>query len=177
MMMKPTERITLRLPQNLMKILKKESDERTLPINALITRILHKNLIQETKFNVLSTVSMPFGMFDKIIDKLDQITIEELSKSGPKMVKKYFALINQTHTAENIVTEYFKMLATKYGWFGYRFDKNDRRYRIVFETNSGAKWTKIIYNHVKSVLVSAKVHIEKESLEDNVIIFEFVDMK
>jgi hypothetical protein len=135
--MNAIERITLRLPQNLMKILKKESDERTLPINALIMRILHKNLIQEAKFKALPAVSIPSHMFVKLIDKLDASVIEELSKSGPKMVKKYFAVVNQDYTIENIVSEYFNMLAKHYGWFTYHFDKTDRKYRLVFESILG----------------------------------------
>ncbi len=173
--MNAIERITLRLPQNLMKILKKESYERTLPINALITRILHKNLIQEAKFNALPIISIPPQMFDKIIDKLDIATIEDLSKSGSKIAKKYFALVNQGYTTENIVSEYFTMLAKHYGWFVYHFDKTDRKYRLVFDTYLGPKWAKFVFNYVKTILISAKIQIEQESVDDNVIIFMFTD--
>ncbi len=169
------ERITLRLPQNLVKILKKESDERTLPINALITRLLHKNLIQEAKFNALPVVSIPSHLFIKIIDELDVDAIEELSKSGSKMIKKYFTLVNQDCTTENIISEYFTMLAKRYGWFVYRFDKTDRRCRLVFDTHLGAKWTKFVHGQIKTILNTMKVQIEQESIDDNIIVFTLID--
>lgn len=88
--MNVAERITLRLPQNLLHVLRKESEERILPINALIVRILHKNLIQETKFATLPAFSVPPYLFIKIIAELDDSKIQDISKSEPKLIKKFF---------------------------------------------------------------------------------------
>lgn len=168
-----TDRITLRLPRNLLNVLRKESEERDLPLNALINRILDKSVLKEGRINVLPTISVSNMLFEKILEKLDKVTIDEVSKIGPTVTRKYFTLLNQDYTIDNLITDYFMILSKYCGWYKFHHEKINNVYRLVFETPLGSKWTKFLASYVKAILLSFRVHIDEESIEDNIIIFEF----
>lgn len=69
------------------------------------------------------------------------------------------------------------MLARHYNWFLYSFEKSEHQYRLVFDTCLEENWTKFVFNHVKTTLLAAKAHIEKESINDNVVVFMIRDYK
>ena len=89
-----TNRITLRLPNNILQVLKKESEKRDLPLNAVISRILSKNVIFDMKMNVLPTITMSHTLFSKIFSKLDETNQRDIVLYVPKSVKHLFILLN-----------------------------------------------------------------------------------
>lgn len=166
------ERITLRIPSPLLNTLKKEADKKDLPVNAIVNKILTKSFFQEGRINVLPSISMSQILFKKIIDELDQHTIEETARIGSNIIKKYFALQNQQITLDNVISDYFMVLSKYCGWFTFHYEKIGERHRLVFESQFDSKWAQFLFHYIKSILIITKTFIEKESIYDNIVIFE-----
>ena len=96
-------RITLRLPNNILQVLKKESEKHDLPLNAVISRILSKNVIFDIQLNIRPTITMSQALFSKIFDKLDEKNQKEIVQYVPKSVKHRFALVNLNYDFKNII--------------------------------------------------------------------------
>jgi hypothetical protein len=167
-----TERLTLRIPSHLLDRIKKESDKKDLPVNALINRVLVKSFLYEDQINVLPRISISHILFGKIIEELDDSSIEKTSILGSDIVKKYFTIQNQILTLENIITNYFSLLSKYCGWFTFNSERISDKYRLVFEASIGSKWSQFLFKYIKSILSMIEVSIVNESHEDNVIVFE-----
>lgn len=170
------ERITLRLEKKLLDDLKRQAEEHDLPINALINKILIKNTFNETRLNVLPSISISHEMFKKIINEIDDESLKKITSVGQLVTKKYFSLINEDYTIENIVDDYFVVLAKYCGWYQFHFEKKDTSYRLIFESDLGVNWTKFLSIYIKSILLKCKVHINSESIEDNIVIIEITKL-
>lgn len=166
------ERLTLRIPSPLLNTLKKEADEKDLPVNALINRILTKSSLQDGKVNVMPSISMSQMLFEKIVNELDGPALEKAAKIGSNVIKKFFTLQNQKMTLDNIISDYFVVLSKYCGWFSFHNEKIGEKYRLVFESHFDSKWAQFLFHYVKSILVLVKVFIEKESIDDNIVVFE-----
>jgi hypothetical protein len=167
-----TERLTLRIPSHLFASIKKESDKKDLPVNALINRVLEKAFLYEGQLNVLPRISISHILFGKIIEELDDSSIEKTAKIGSDIVKKYFTLQNQTLTLDNVITNYFSLLSKYCGWFTFHSERISNKYRLVFEASIGSKWSQFLFNYLKSILSMIGASIVNESRDDNVIVFE-----
>jgi hypothetical protein len=172
-----TERLTLRIPSPLLDSLKKESEEKDIPINALINRTLERVFLRECQLNVLPRISISQMLFEKIILEINNPSIEKAAKNGPRVLRKYFTLQNQSLTLENVISDYFSLLSKYCGWFIFHHEKNDDRYRLVFETQISPKWAEFLFYYIKSILEETKVCIVSESHDDNIIIFEVIKLK
>ncbi len=172
-----TERLTLRIPTPLLVSLKKESDKKDLPINALINRALEKVFLREGQINVLPRISISQILFEKIISELDNISIERAAKHGPNVLRKYFALQNQRLTLDNVITDYLTLLSKYCGWFTFYHEKTTEKYRLIFETQMAPKWSQFLFYYIKSILEETKVCIVNESHDNNLIIFEVTQKK
>ncbi len=171
--MKSTNRMTLRLPNHILKKLKKEAEKKDLPLNAVITKILSKNTNYEMEFNAIPSITMSHNLFLKMIDKIDEENLEKISVDGPDVIKKLFTIIGVDYNLDNITEKYFIILAKYCGWFKFTHTIDGNHYRFVFETSFGSKWTKFLLSYVKNILHSLKIHLDNESIHDNVILFEF----
>jgi len=80
-----TNRITLRLPESILKKLRKESDEKILPLNAIINRILTKHVMFDMRINKLSGITTPQDLLSNIIDKLDETQKRNLRNKDHKL--------------------------------------------------------------------------------------------
>jgi hypothetical protein len=169
-----TNRITLRLPQSILQVLKKESDERILPLNAIINRILTKHVMFDMRINKLSNISTHQDFLSLIIEKLDKFQKEELAEHGPQMVKKYFTLLDLEYTIPNVIDEYFSMLGKYCGWYKFHCELDHNRYRLIFESKLGKEWLMFLSLYVGSILRSLRVHIDKEWTDDSILVIEFI---
>ena len=168
-----TNRITLRLPNNVLEKLKKEAERKDIPLNSVIAKILSKNTTYDMEFNSIPTITISNVLFSKIIDNVNDTTLEKISAEGPDVIKKLFTIIGIEYNLENIIEKYFVIFSKYCGWFKFTYDLSGSHYRFVFETPLGEKWTKFLSLYVKNVLDSLKIHIDNESIHDNVILFEF----
>jgi hypothetical protein len=122
--------------------------------------------------NVLPRIWISHILFGKIIEELDDSSIEKIAKIGSDIIKKYFTIQNQSLTLDNVITNYFSLLSKYCGWFTFTSERISEKYRLVFETPIGSKWPQFLFIYIKSILNSIEVSIENESREDNVLVFE-----
>jgi len=171
--MQSTNRITLRLPNNVLEKLKKESERKDIPLNAVITKILSKNTTYDMEFNTISTITMSHVLFSKIVDDVDDIALEKIAAESPDIIKKLFTVMGIEYKLDNVIEKYFVIFSKYCGWFKFTYDISRLHYRFVFETPLGEKWTKFLSLYVKNILDSLKIRIDNESIHDNIILFEF----
>jgi hypothetical protein len=172
-----TERVTLRIPTHLLDRIKKESDKKDLPVNALINRTLVKSFLYENQLNALPRIWISNILFEKIIEELDDNSIEKTAKIGFDIIKKIFTIQNQSLTLDNVITSYFSLLSKYCGWFTFNNEKISNKYRLVFETHIGKKWSQFLFYYIKSILNELTVSIVNESSDENVIVFEVLKDK
>ena len=169
-----TNRITLRLPESILKKLKTESDEKVLPLNAIINRILTKHVMFDMRINKLSGIITPQDLLSNIIDKLDETQKEELAQQGPQIVKKLFTMLNVQYNVKNVIEDYFIMLGTYCGWYKFHVDSENNHYRLIFESDLGKEWITFLSLYVNCILKPLKVHVENEFIDDSTLVLEFV---
>ena len=83
-----TNRVTLRLPNQVLEILKTEAEKKDLTLNALVTKILFKNISFEMHVKAMHDITIPPEIFIEFINKSDNSTIEGIAKNGPAIVRK-----------------------------------------------------------------------------------------
>ena len=169
-----TNRITLRLPKSTLDELKKEANEKDLPLSSLLVKILNKNVSFERRYKSIPTIIMSQNLFLTIIDSMDESMMQKIAKMGPKTVKKLCTISGWKYDIDSIIDNYFVTLAKYCSWFRFKHEVNQTNYRLVFETHMGERWTKFLSIYVRSILESLKIHIDDESTDDGVIIFKFV---
>ena len=169
-----TNRITLRLPKDTLEALKKEADKKDLPISSIAVRILNKSVSYDMHLKSMPTLIIPQVLFAEIIENMDQITIEKVAKMGPTIVKRLCTLSHWKYDIDSVIDNYFMTVGKYYGWFQFHHKSDHGKYRLVFETRMSKKWTKFLSLNVRSILESLKIHIDEQSIEDDLIIFEFM---
>src|SRR5438445_2822437 len=169
-----TNRITVRLPNSLLAELKKEANERDLPVSSLLVKILNKNVSFDRRIKSIPTIIMSQTLFMTMIENMTQSTINKTAKTAPKIVKKLSALSGWKYEIDSIIEHYFLILTKYCGWFQFKYETNHTNYTLIFETYLGTKWTKFLSIYVRSILESLKIHVSDESIDDGVIIFKFV---
>src|SRR3972149_7198854 len=169
-----TNRITLRLPINILEVLKKESEKRDLPVNAIINRILSKNVILDIQMNVLPTITMSQALFSKIMAKLDEKNQREIVLYVPKSVKQLFVLLNLNYDLKNIIENHFIIMDKYCGWYNFHYDLKKDNYRLVFESDLGPDWLQFLKLYVTSILNSLRINDIDVKIEGSVLIFGFI---
>jgi len=167
-----TQRLTIRLPTPLLDRLKKESDKKDLPVNALINRALVKVILREEQINTLPNILIPNILFEKVIDELDNNSLEKMANMGPNIVKKFFMIQNQRLTLENVISNYFSVLSKYCGWFTFHHEKLVDKYRLVFESSLGLKWSRFLFNYIRNILNVTESSNINGYFDDDVIVFE-----
>jgi len=170
---KSTKRITLRIPENILEILKNESDKRVLPINAVIGRILANYVTFDMNKNILPTITMSQLLLSKIIRHLNESEKKELFSQGPKTVRKLFALLNLEYNVPNVIENYFTIVGKYCGWYTFDYFFEKHQYILIFKSDIDDEWTNFLINYLRTILQSLNVKIESEKIYDTVIIFEF----
>jgi len=169
-----TNRVTLRLPNSIFLSLKKESEKHDLPLNAIITRILSKNVIFDMKMNVLPTITMSQTLFSKIMTKLDEKNQREIVLYVPKSVKHLFTLLNLNYDLTSIIENHFVMMDKYCGWYAFSSDVKGDNYRLVFESELGPDWIQFLRLYITSILNSLRIKNIDVTIEGSVLVFEFV---
>ena len=169
-----TNRITLRLPSSILQVLKKESEKRDLPLNAIITRILSKNVIFDMKMNVLPTITMSQALFSKIMAKLDETNQKEIVLYVPKSVKHLFVLLNLNYDLKSIIENHFIIMDKYCGWYNFHYDLTGNNYRLVFESDLGPDWLQFLRLYITSILHSLRIDNIDVKIEGSVLVFEFI---
>jgi hypothetical protein len=167
-------RVTLRLPNNILESLKKESEKHDLPVNAIIARILSKNVIFDMKFNVLPTITMSQTLFSKIMTKLDERNQREIVQYVPKSVKHLFTLLDLNYDLASIIENHFGIMDKYCGWYAFHSDVKGNNYRLVFESDLGPDWTQFLRLYITSILNSLRINNIDVKIEGSVLVFEFV---
>ncbi|HZS73835.1 MAG TPA: hypothetical protein VFA69_04950 [Candidatus Nitrosotalea sp.] len=168
-----TQRMTLRIPNSITNILKKEADKRDLPLNALITKILFKNVSYDMQVNTLPAVTVSDVLFSRIIDKLDVHDLEEIAKEGPDIIKKIFAIQGIEYTLKEVMDKHFVIMGKYCGWYSFNNTGSGENHRLVFETQLGTKWIDFLMLYVTNILESLKIKINSKLVHENVAIFKF----
>ena len=168
-----TNRITLRLPNNILQVLKKESEKRDLPLNAVISRILSKNVIFDMKINVLPTITMSHSLFSKIMAKLDEKNQKEIVLYVPKSVKHLFTLLNLNYNLPSLIENHFLIMDKYCGWYTFNYDVKENNYRLVFESDLGPDWVQFLRLYITSILYSLRIHNIDVKIEGSVLVFNF----
>jgi len=168
-----TCRITMRLSNKVLQELKKESDKKVLPLSSTINRILSNYVIFDIKKNTLPTITMSQILLSKLFKHLDQSEKVELAEQGPKTVMKLFAMLNLEFTLPSVIENYFTIVGRYCGWYIFNYYLKNDHYRLVFRTDLGEEWKEFLSLYLKNILQSLKVRIEKEIIDDSVIVFEF----
>jgi len=168
-----TQRMTLRIPNSITNILKKEADKRDLPLNALITKILFKNVSYDMQVNTLPAVTVSDVLFSRIIDKLDANDLAEIAKEGPDIIKKIFAIQGIDYTLKEVMDKHFIIMGKYCGWYSFNNTGSGENHRLVFETQLGTKWIDFLMLYVTNILESLKITINAKLVHENVAIFKF----
>jgi len=168
-----TNRVTLRLPNQVLEILKKEAEKKDLTLNALVTKILFKNASFELYVKAVPNMTIPHEIFIEFINKSNNSAIEEIAKNGPSIVKKLFRILGLEYNLDNVIYSYFEMIGKYCEWYSFSHQIKHNRRRLVFNTMLGPKWTVFLSIYAKSILESLKIHVDEVSVNDGVIVFEF----
>jgi len=168
-------RVTLRLPNNILESLKKESEKHDLPLNAVITRILSKNIIFDMKFNVLPTITMSQTLFSKIMTKLDEKNQREIVLYVPKSVKQLFTVLDLNYNLASIIENHFLIMDKYCGWYAFHNNVKGDNYRLVFESDLGPDWIQFLRLYITSILNSLRISNIDVKIENSVLVFEFVN--
>jgi len=168
-------RVTLRLPNNILQSLKKESEKHDLPLNAVITRILSKNIIFDMKFNVLPTITMSQTLFSKIMNKLDEKNQREIVLYVPKSVKQLFTVLDLNYNLASIIENHFLIMDKYCGWYVFHYNVKGDNYRLVFESDLGPDWIQFLRLYITSILNSLRISNIDVKIENSVLVFEFVN--
>jgi hypothetical protein len=168
-----TNRITLRLPNNVLTELKKEAEKKDLPLNALVTKILNKNVSFDMYLEAIQGIIMSHTMLLKIIDQVDERAMKEIAREDPQVMKDMLAVLGLRYDLDHIINDYLVMLGKYCGWYKFSHEITHNHYRLVFETGYGSKWIKFIAEYVKNIFESLKIRIDNESISNKVIVFEF----
>ena len=169
-----SSRVTLRLPDNILQVLKKESEKRDLPLNATINRILSKNVVFDMKINVLPTITMSQALFSKIFAKLDEKNQKEIVLYGPKSVKQLFTLLNLRYDLPSLIENHFMIMDKYCGWYTFHYDLKGDTYRMVFESDLGPYWIEFLRLYTTSILHSLRISNIDVKIEGSVLVFEFI---
>jgi len=172
-----TNRVTLRLPNQVLEILKTEAEKKDLTLNALVTKILFKNISFELHVKAMHDITIPPEIFIEFINKSDNSTIEGIAKNGPAIVKKLFRILGLEYDLDNIIYNYFEMVGKYCEWYSFSHKTKHNRHRLVFNTVLGPKWAIFLSIYAKSILESLRIHIDESSVNDGVIVFEFSQRK
>ena len=119
---------------------------------------------------------MSQDLFVVLLDVMDQSSIEKVTKMAPKIVKKLSNLGGWEYEIDSIIENYFTILGKYCGWFQFKHKINHANYTLIFETRMGHKWAKFVSKYVRSILESLKIHINDDSIDDDVVIFKFVKL-
>ncbi len=168
-----TQRMTLRIPNSISNILKKEADKRDLPLNALITKILFKNVSYDMQVNTLPAVTVSDVLFSRIIEKLSESDLQEIAKEGPDIIKKIFVIQGINYTLKEIMDKHFVIMGKYCGWYSFTNTGTGENHRLVFETQLGTKWIEFLMLYVTNILESLKIKIDSKLVHGNVVIFKF----
>lgn len=166
-----TNRVTLRLPVNILEILKEDAEGKDITLNARISSILTRNIAFEKSISALPNITMPLTLLDKLLEKIDDSAIHELVKEGPNQVRKSFLIKGIKYELKEVIDNYFVLMGKYCGWYHLTHEIKDGRCRLVFETYFGSQWTRFLLEYVGAILYSLGVYLESESISDNVIIF------
>ena len=167
-----TNRVTLRLPNDILNILKKEAQKRDLPLNALVTKILYKSVSFDMNIHAMPTIMMSQFLFNEIFNDLNESNMEKIAQEGPRVVKKLFTVLGLRYELDQVISNYFVTVGKYCGWYTFTHEIRHNHYRLVFETQLGSKWAKFVKLYVKFILESFVLRIDDESMQDNVIVFE-----
>lgn len=168
-----TNRVTLRLPNQVLEVLKKEAEKKDLTLNALVTKILFKNTSFELHVKAVPNMTIPHEIFIEFINKSSNSAIEEIAKNGPSVVKKLFRILGLEYNLDNVIYSYFEMIGKYCEWYSFSHQIKHNRCRLVFNTMLGPKWTVFLSIYARSILESLKIHVDEVSVTDGVIVFEF----
>jgi len=167
---------TIRVPNNLLKVLKDEADKKNVSLNSIIARILDKYVLCDMRMNTIPSITMSQALFFLILEKLNFSQKEEVSRKAIQTVKDMFTVLGVEYNLQNVLDEYFSMLGKHCGWFTFRYDKDENHFRIVFETELGPEWLKFLQFYVRAILQSLKINIDNESTTSSVMIFEITNV-
>ena len=168
-----TNRVTLRLPNQVLEILKEETEKKDLTLNALVTKILFKNISFDLHVKVMPNITIPPEIFIEFINKSEKSTIEEIAKNGPALVKKLFRILGVEYELDNVINNYFGMVGKYCELYSFSHQIKHNRYRLVFNTVLGPKWTIFLSIYAEAILKSLRILVDEVSVNDGVIVFEF----
>ena len=169
-----TNRITLRLQNDVLEVLKREADKKDLTLNAFINKVLNKNITYEENVNAILNVVLPYDFFLLIVSKLNEDDMKELAQKGPGIVKKLFNILGMQYDIDHVIHNYFMVIGKYCKWFEFTCKVCGNRYRLVFSADPSEKWTIFLQYYIKSILESLKIIITNESQHDGIIVFEFL---
>jgi hypothetical protein len=152
----------------------KESEKHDLPLNAIINRILNKNVMFDMKFNVLPTITMSQTLFSKIMSKLDEKNQREIVLYVPKSVKHLFALLNLNYDLASIIENHFVIMDKYAGWYTFHHDVKGNNYHLVFESDLGPDWIQFLRLYITLILNSLRISNINVKIEGSVLVFEFI---
>lgn len=169
-----TTRITLRLPDKLLEDLKKEADEKDLPISSLAVKILNKHTLFERRFEMTPTILLSQALFSLMIENMDKSIMEKTVRTVSVLISRLADLEDWQYEIDSVIENHFSVIGKYCGWYKFKQKINHTNYTLVFETNMGSKWEKFVSSYVKSILESLRIHITTESVNDGIIIFRFI---
>lgn len=167
-----TNRLTLRLPVDILEYLKEEADKKNIPINAVVTKIISSKMTFDMSVGLLPNANLPCLLVSKMLDKLDDASLKELAAEGPNLIRNMFAIEGVPYELENVIAKHFAMLGKYCNWYEFTSQVNKPYYRLVFKTRFGANWASFVFLYVRTILLSLKVHIDMESSNGDIIFFE-----
>lgn len=166
-------RVTLRLPNPILDALRKEAEKRDLSLNALVAKILSKSISFDLHVKAIPNVIIPHDLFINVIDKIDDRFVDEIAKTGPFVVKKLFKILGFEYDLDQVIYNYFDIIGKYCEWYQFSHQIKHGRYRLVFNTTLGSKWTTFLITYVRTILESLRIRVSDISINDGVIVFEF----
>lgn len=157
----------------MLSALKRRADEKDIPLNAIIVKMLSKSIALEDFAAMVPVLLLPGPMLARIFQHLDENAIEDIVNEYLNATQQLFMVAGIRYSVDEVVQNYFVSLAKYYNWYDLSSHRDHEEYRLVFKTSLGEEWLKFLTLYTRNVLSSLHVSHLSSWIGQDTIVFTF----
>ncbi len=160
---------TVRIPEDLHRIIQIEAREENIGFNTVVNRLLRKHVEWDRFANRFGMVSLSRETIVSLLDAIDDEKIEEIAQSLVPKIKEMVDFWFQSSDLESWIK--FLTLISKYGGEGTVFaNTSGPQTKLHLRHGLGSKWTRLFAVPIETVLTEMGVKSEVQERENSVTI-------
>ncbi len=160
---------TVRIPEDLHRIIQIEAREENIGFNTVVNRLLKKHVEWDRFANRFGMVSLSRETIVSLLDAIDDEKIEEIAASLVPKIKEMVDFWFQSSDLESWIK--FLTLISKYGGEGTVFaNTSGAQTKLHLRHGLGSKWTRLFAVPIETVLAEMGVKSEVQKRENSLTI-------